>query len=376
MVSAVILAAGRGRRAGIRKQFARIGGSYLYELSLRVFREVGIRDVVLVVPEGVEIERGDVRTVPGGPERMDSVYNGVKAARGEYVLVHDSARANVSPGVVRRVMEAEGDVVVPAIRSPDSVLYGGKYVDRSKVALVQTPQKVRRKLYLEAYERAKRGGRLYTDEGSLIFGEIGIEPTLVEGDRWNFKVTYPEDLDLLRRLKLERRTLFGYDVHRLAAGRPLFLAGVKVSDETGAVGHSDGDAVLHAIVDALLSFMGYGDIGTVFPDTDPRWEGVRSTVFAEEAMALARERGISVSRLDITVIVERPKLGPFREEMVRNLSGLFSVPREEVSLKAKSGNGLYPNRVEVFALIEVTVPIRSPRAGYSGSNPSSGSHRP
>ncbi len=363
MVSAVLLSAGRGKRAGVKKQFVRIGGVPLYELSLRVLREAGITDIVLVVPEGEEVRRPDVRIIVGGPERMDSVYNGVKAARGEYVLVHDSARANVSPEVIRRVMEAEGDVVVPAVRSPDSVLYDGAYADRDRVLLVQTPQKVRRELYLEAYERAKRKGKIYTDEGSLIYGEMGIEPTLVEGDRWNFKVTYPEDLNVLRRLKVERRTLFGYDVHHLTAGRPLFLGGVKVSDEVGAAGHSDGDAVLHAVVDALLSFMGYGDIGSVFPDTDPRWEGAKSTVFVKRTMEFARERGISVSRLDITVILERPKLGPFREEIVRSLSRLFSVPEEDVSLKAKSGNGLYPDRVEVFALVEVTVPDRSPRKG-------------
>ena len=355
MVSAVLLSAGKGRRAGVKKQFVRIGGTYLYELSLRVFREVGITDIVLVIPEGEDVRREDVRIVVGGPERMDSVYNGVKAARGEYVLVHDSARANLSPEVVRRVMEAKGEAVVPVVRSPDSVLYNGRYADRDRVLLVQTPQKVRKDLYLEAYDRARRKGRIYTDEGSLIYGEMGIEPTLVEGDRWNFKVTYPEDLYVLRRLKVERRTLFGYDVHRLTAGRPLFLGGVKVSEEVGAVGHSDGDAVLHAVVDALLSFMGYGDIGSVFPDTDPRWKGARSIAFVEKTMALAHDRGISVSRLDITVIIERPKLGPLRDEIVRSLSNLFSVPEGEVSLKAKSGNGLYPDRVEVFALVEVTV---------------------
>ncbi len=353
MVSAVVLAAGKGRRIGLRKQFARVGGLYLYELSLKVIKGAGIEDVVLVLPPGERVEVEGVKTVEGGEERMDSVYNGVKAAKGEFVLVHDSARANLSPDVLKRVLEAEGDSVVPAIPSPDSVLYDGKYAHRDRVLLVQTPQKVRRDLYLKAYLRAKGKGKVYTDEGSLLLGELGIRPVVVEGGRWNFKVTYPEDLTVLRRLKLERRVLFGYDVHRLAEGRPLYLAGVKVADDLGAVGHSDGDAILHAVADALLSFLGYGDIGTVFPDSDERWRGVRSTVFAEKVLELLRERGMAVSRLDVTVILERPKLGPFREDMIRSLSSLFSVPKEAVSLKAKSGNGLYPGRVEVFALVEV-----------------------
>ncbi len=355
MVSAVLLAAGKGRRTGVRKQFVRIGSRYLFEFALEVLRRAGIEDIVLVLPPGETLDVPGVRTVGGGAERMDSVYNGVEAAKGEFVLVHDSARASLSLDLVKRILETPGDVVVPAIRPPDSVLYNGEYVNRDDVLLVQTPQKVRRSLYLEAYRKAKTSDKIYTDEGSLILGEMGIKPVIVEGERWNFKVTYPEDLEVFRRLKLERRVLFGYDVHRLAPGRPLYVGGVKVSEDFGAVGHSDGDAVLHAVVDALLSYMGYGDIGTVFPDSDDRWKGARSEVFALETVRRAREKGISVSRLDITVILERPRLGKFRKEIVANLSRLFSVPEGDVSLKAKSGNGLYPDRVEVFAVVELTL---------------------
>jgi len=339
----------------VRKQFVRIGGRRLYEYPLSVLREAGIEDVILVLPEGEMEDVEGVRTVEGGAERMDSVFNGVRAARGEYVLVHDSARANLSVGLVRRLIEAEGDVVVPAVRPPDSVFYAGRYINRDEVLLVQTPQRVRRTLLMEAYERAKAGGRLYTDEGSLILGEMGVAPKFVEGERWNFKITYPSDMEVFRRLKMSVHTLFGYDVHRLVPGRPLYLAGVKVADDFGALGHSDGDAVLHAVVDALLSFMGFGDIGTVFSDTDARWEGVRSEVFAAETARLAEERGIEVLRLDLTVVLERPKLRGFKGAMIENLSRLFNLPSERISLKAKSGNGLHPNSIQVFAIVEVGV---------------------
>ncbi|NPB03694.1 MAG: 2-C-methyl-D-erythritol 2,4-cyclodiphosphate synthase [Thermotogae bacterium] len=354
MVSGVILAAGRGRRAGGFKQFLPIGGIPLFYLSVEIFKRVGVEDVVVVLPPGEKVSL-DVKTVPGGAERMDSVFEGVKAAKGEFVLVHDSARANLSLSLLRRLISTDGDLVIPAVRPPDSVMYDGRYIDRDRVLLVQTPQKVRRSLLLKAYRKAKEKDLIYTDEGSLLMGEMGVNPIIVEGERWNFKVTYREDIEILRRLKLDRHVAFGYDVHRLVEGRPLYLAGVKISDEFGALGHSDGDAVLHAVCDAILGFIDEGDIGTVFPDTDPRWKDADSSRFVEITLKEAEKRGVEVSALDITIVLERPKLRSFKRQMRENLSRLFGLPPERIAIKAKSGNGLYPGSVRVFALVELSV---------------------
>ncbi|MEO0150184.1 MAG: 2-C-methyl-D-erythritol 2,4-cyclodiphosphate synthase, partial [candidate division WOR-3 bacterium] len=196
---------------------------------------------------------------------------------------------------------------------------------------------------------------IYPDEGSLMSGVLGIKPVFVEGNRWNFKITYPEDLMVLERLKMEKMTFFGYDVHRLELGRPLYLGGVKISEDFGAVGHSDGDVIIHAVVDALLSGLGYGDIGTVFPDNDPKWEGVRSEVFARKAMELLEERGVSIKFLDITVILSKPKLAPYRDKIVNSLKTLFNT--ENISLKAKSGNTFFDNAVQCYALVEILLPV-------------------
>ncbi|MEO0222849.1 MAG: 2-C-methyl-D-erythritol 2,4-cyclodiphosphate synthase [candidate division WOR-3 bacterium] len=354
MVSAVIVAGGKGRRIGFKKQFYKIGNKPLILFSIEVFKSLKVEDIVLVVPsEDVEGWRGlGVKVVEGGNERMHSVYNGVLISSGDYVLIHDGARANISPEVVKRVIETQGDCVIPVIKPPDSVIYNGDYINRDLVYLVQTPQKVKRNLFLKAYEMAKG---IYPDEGSLMSGVLGIRPVFVEGDRWNFKITYPEDLKVLERLKMEKRIFFGYDIHRLEMGRPLYLGGVKISEDFGAVGHSDGDVIIHAVVDALLSGLGYGDIGTVFPDNDPKWEGVRSEVFARKAMELLEERGVSIKFLDITVILSKPKLAPYRDKIVNSLKTLFNT--ENISLKAKSGNTFFDNAVQCYALVEILLPV-------------------
>jgi 2-C-methyl-D-erythritol 4-phosphate cytidylyltransferase/2-C-methyl-D-erythritol 2,4-cyclodiphosphate synthase len=348
MVSAVILAGGRGSRVGFKKQFFRVGGRRVLEFSVEVFRSLGIEDIVLVLPKEDVGKFDGLRVVEGGKERMDSVYNGVLASRGEYVLIHDSARANLSLNLAKRVLETEGDCVIPVIRPSDSIIFDGNYLDRERVFLVQTPQKVKRELFLEAYSKADK---IYPDEGSLIKGVLGIEPTFVEGERWNFKITYPEDLEVFGKLKMESLNLFGYDIHRLEEGRKLFLGGVLITEEFGAIGHSDGDVIIHAIVDALLSGLGYGDIGTNFPDTDPRWKDAKSEVFARKTMEILKKEGYRITFLDITVILQKPKLEPYREEIMENLKRLFEVDR--ISLKAKSGNTFFEGSVQCYALVRI-----------------------
>lgn len=354
MVSAIILAAGEGRRIGFKKQFFKIGGKPILYHSIEVFKLLGIEDIVIVIPkdipEDIKETLRDFKVVEGGKERMDSVYNGVKAAKGEYVLVHDSARANISIDVVKRVLYEEGECVIPVIRPSDSVIYRGEYVNRDETFLVQTPQKVKRDLYIKAYEMA--GGRVFPDEGSLILEVLGIKPKFVEGDRWNFKITYRDDLEVFMKMKTETLFAFGYDIHKLVKGIPLYLGGIKVSDDFGALGHSDGDVIIHSIVDAALSSLGYGDIGSVFPDDDPRWKGARSEVFAEITMDILKKEGWRIKNADIVVILSRPKISPFREKIIENLKRIFGL--ERVSLKAKSGNTFFEDAVQCYAFITLT----------------------
>ncbi len=350
----VLVAAGKGRRFGADKVWQALGGRplWFYPLS-RLLAHPRVGEAVLVVHPGrVEEARervaslGTVSVVPGGEERQDSVRAGVAAVSGEVVLVHDAARAWVSLGVVDALLDHPGEVVVPVLPVPDTLrkLAGetlGEEVDRAGVVRVQTPQKIRRDLYVQALKRA--GGRRFRDESTLISETLGVPAHTVPGDERMFKVTYPEDLDRLRALWVSGiRVGTGFDRHRLVPGEGFPLGGVRIPAPVGVAAHSDGDVVLHALVDALLGAVGAGDIGEHFPDTDPRWQGADSTVFLQEALTMLHRRGLWVVQVDCTVFLEGVKLRPHKSHIREHLARLLGLSVDRVNLKAKTGEKVGP----------------------------------
>ncbi len=353
-VSVVLVAAGRGRRFGQDKVWIALGGRplWMYPL-LRLHSHPSVGDVVLVVHPSRVAEAQEkvaplerVSVVPGGEERQDSVRAGVEAASGEVVLVHDAARAWVSLRVVDALLDHPGDMVVPVLPVPDTLRRRegdrlGEEVDRRALVRIQTPQKVRKSLYLQAFSRA--GGRRFRDESTLISEVLGFPVHTVPGDERMFKVTYPEDLDRLRALWMSGiRVGTGFDRHRLVSGKGFPLGGVWIPGSWGVEAHSDGDVVLHALVDALLGAMGAGDIGERYPDTDPRWAGAASERFLRETLQNLRRRGLWVVQVDCTVFLEAVKLRAHKARIRENLARLLGVPVDRVNLKAKTGEKVGP----------------------------------
>lgn len=361
-VSAVVVAGGRGVRAGgsTPKQFLDLGGRSVLQHSVAAMAShPDVREVVVVLPEASLAEAaaliGDVRVpcrcVVGGARRQDSVRAGFDAtdAQADVVLVHDAARPFVPPAVIDRVIAAAATTgaSVPCVPVADTVKRAEiregvgvvlKTVPRESLWLAQTPQGFRRDVLARAVADGA-GAIEATDEARLV--ELaGGTVAIVDGDRRNTKLTTAEDIEEAQQRMREWRVGTGYDLHQLVGGRPLVLAGVVVPSQKGPLGHSDGDVVCHALTDAILGGAGAGDIGQLFPNTDPQWKDAPGLDLLARALARVREAGWRVVNADVTVILETPKLSPHVAEIRRRLADCLGVEVGAVSVKGKTNEGV------------------------------------
>jgi 2-C-methyl-D-erythritol 4-phosphate cytidylyltransferase/2-C-methyl-D-erythritol 2,4-cyclodiphosphate synthase len=361
--AAIIVSGGSGSRMGRPKQFLPLADSTVAELSLKCFVGMAeVESVVLVLGEdsfkehGRRLSGGKVKVVAAGPTRMGSVRNGFAALpKGiEVVAVHDGARSMITPEIVRATFAeaAKSGAAIAAVPVKDTlkvVEKGGHAVsdtpERARYWAAQTPQTYRYAILEEALEKFA-GDADATDESQLV-ERCGHKVSVVESSYENFKITTPEDITMASAIieareggRRESRTGFGYDIHRLVEGRELWLAGVKVPHTKGLLGHSDGDAVLHACCDAVLGALGLGEIGIAFPPTDPKFKGLESKEIVANTLGKLAACGGELVHLDATLIAEEPKLKPHYEKLKASLAALFKLPESRVSLKAKSNEGL------------------------------------
>lgn len=354
--AAVVVAAGSGSRAGGPKQWRLLGGKPVLRWSVEALIQAGAAEVVVVVPSGAEPEAAAAleglsgwRAVAGGASRAASVRNGLAVLGGpgdRPVLVHDAARPLLSDAVITRCLRAldDADGALPALPVADSlrraeagVVAGA--VDRDGLWRAQTPQAFRLKTLTEAY-RAWPAEEPATDEATVV-QRAGGRVRLVEGDPRLMKLTFPEDFAMAEALIPRRtRTGSGFDVHRWGPGDAVWLCGIEIPHDQTLIGHSDADAGLHALTDAILGAMGDGDIGDHFPPTDPQWKGASSDRFLLHAVERLHARGGRLVNVDVTLICERPKVKPHRQAMRERLAGLLGLPLEAVSVKATTTEGL------------------------------------
>lgn len=361
-VSAVIVAAGSGTRFGGErpKQLALLAGRPVLSRTLQAFEASRvISEIILVLPadwletiidEAVKpYGLTGVKCVPGGENRTESTRRGFEVASGAIILVHDGVRPLVKVDLIEKVARAawEHSAALAAVLVSDTLKkvkdgLVSKTVDRDALWRAQTPQGFKRDLLASALAGAQ--AETATDDVGLV-ERLGLTAFVVPGSLSNFKITDREDLAMAEALlssapaKLPR-TGHGYDLHRLAPGRPLFLAGVEIPFELGLLGHSDADVMAHALVDAILGAAGLGDIGLHFPDSQARWAGVSGSALLKEAMAKARAAGFELVNADVTLVGERPKIGPYRQAMAEAVALALSVPANLINIKATTTEGL------------------------------------
>lgn len=344
--TAILVAAGASRRMGFDKLSYRLpdGRTVLETSCAALAAHPAVRQVVLVAganrPECERIAAACPKpccVVDGGETRADSVRNGLAAAEGALVAIHDAARPFVSRAVITAALEvaARTGAAAPAVPVKDTikVAQGGRVVstpDRAMLYAVQTPQCFSREKYRQALACVTgEQARQVTDDCSL-FELAGMPVELTAGDYGNYKITTPDDLKKEKTMRIGH----GYDVHRLVEDRKLILGGVEIPYEKGLLGHSDADVLLHAVMDAVLGAAALGDIGRHFPDTDPAYRGADSLALTRAVAALIREHGYTVGNIDATILCQKPKLAPYIEEMRRNIAAAFGVTADAVSVKA------------------------------------------
>lgn len=361
------------------KLYLPLGGKPVLVRSLEVFENLSeISRAVVTVPKGQEIfvrslfkKHGLKKpvVVRGGQTRAESVKNGMKAlgASADWVMVHDGARPLVTQDSIRKLfLESAGmdgvllaKKVVPTLKEAREDRVVLKTVDRTKLFEAETPQMIRRDVLEKAYRLPQ--SLQATDEASLAEAVNG-KLKLVVHDTWNPKITTVQDYDLARKFwdaqAVTTRTGFGRDIHKLVPGRKMILGGVKIPFEKGPLGHSDGDALLHAVTDALLGTMGAGDIGDWFSDKDPKHKNIASTKILQAVMAEAKKMGITPAHVDTVIVLERPKLGAYKLEMKKTIAKLLDLSLENVSIKAKTAEGFGPEGQGLAVSCEAVVTVR------------------
>jgi 2-C-methyl-D-erythritol 4-phosphate cytidylyltransferase / 2-C-methyl-D-erythritol 2,4-cyclodiphosphate synthase len=370
-VSAIIAAGGRGSRFGGAqpKQLQPLAGVPILKRTIDAcLHGYAFDEVVVAVPADLAANPpsylDDVIVVEGGDRRQDSVANAFRAVApsSQVIVIHDAARPLISASLIERTVAAavEHGAAIAALQARDTVKRSDASriirgtLPRDEVFLAQTPQAFRvgvlRDALLHAEALAKAGAIASTahdaTDEAMLAEAAGHHVHLVEGDPRNLKITTPDDLEMAERLlgagsrPATMRIGNGYDLHRLVAGRPLILGGVTIPFDRGLDGHSDADAVCHAVTDAILGAASAGDIGRHFPDTDPAFTGANSIELLTRAAAVVHAAGYAVANVDVVVIAQRPKLSPYVDAMRASLARALGIDSQQVSVKGKTNEGV------------------------------------
>ncbi len=357
-ITAIILAAGNSSRmnSNSSKLLMDVCSKTVIKRTLENFQNCETIDEIILVSRECDIdslkkESSEISKVKaivvGGENRQQSVFNGVSACKhSDFVAIHDGARPFASIDDITRVCEmainrgaaALAVKVKDTIKETDERNKVVKTPDRSNLWQVQTPQVIDFDTYMKAHEKAEMDGMVFTDDCALV-EYFGKEVYMCEGDYKNIKITTPEDIQIAvaftkREGEAMLRIGHGYDVHRLVEERKLVIGGVEIQHEKGLLGHSDADVLLHAISDAVLGAAALGDIGTVFPDSDPKFCGADSLLLLSEVIKLVSRKGFEIVNIDATVVAQAPKINPFIFKMRENVARVCDILVENVSIKA------------------------------------------
>lgn len=341
----IILAAGKSSRfkSNIPKQFHFYNRDILINHSIKKFTEINeVKQIFVGLNKKYQkkylpIIKKTKKVIfyNGGAYRSDSVKNGLNKIKNNFthVLIHDSARADVSTKLIKKIIKElkRYDCVIPVVTSSDTTIYKKKYVDRNQIKLIQTPQGFNLKKIKKFHKNNK--DKKITDD-SILFNLNNEIIKIVKGEEKNKKITYVKDLG-----SKEKFFGIGYDIHKMSLGYNLYIGGIKIPSKFGAIGHSDGDSLLHALIDSFMGAAKLGDIGTIFPN-NKKYKDIRSTKLVVEIMKKLRSINLKVSSIDLNIILQSPNLKPYKEKIKKNISKLCLIEPNKINIKAKTTDKL------------------------------------
>ena len=353
--SLIILAGGNSHRfkSNIGKPYQKISGKSLIEISIikaRKFKQ--IKKIVLVYNKKDKkhvklLNLKNVKLIQGGKTRQKSARNAlkylIKQKSISKVLIHDAARPNFSEKLLDRILRnmKNSKAVIPKIKIQDAVkqIYDSsneEYIvsrKRDNLFLTQTPQAFNLK---EIHHLYKINFEKYKDDDISLFMNLN-KVKFIEGEKNNFKITEKEDFENLKKIFRSKLSVgIGFDIHRLVSKRKLYLAGLKIKSKVGTLGHSDGDPVLHSIIDAILGACRLGDIGEMFSDKSIKFKDIRSTILLERVIKKIKIKGYYVNNIDINIISQTPKIKNYKNKMINNIAKLCEINKHQINIKGKT----------------------------------------
>ena len=345
---AIILAAGKGHRYSktIPKQYIVFDNELVINYSLKLFCKINsIKKIILVInkPDFNKFKsqiykNKKIVVIKGGNERKDSVFlalNKLKKYNPKKILIHDSARPFINKKLIDKITKysKNNDAIIPCIKNRDTTVYKNKILDREKTLSIQTPQCFTYKKIFLLHKKYKN--KKFNDESSLFFFEK-LKVKKIAGNYNNIKITHKSDVDVKKK---NISFGIGYDIHRLEKNYKLYLGGVKIPYSMGLVGHSDGDPVIHALIDSILGSKKLGDIGTLFPN-NKIFKNKRSTLFLKEVIKIIKINNITINNIDINIIAQRPSLKKYKKIISNNLAKICNINQKQISVKAKTTDRL------------------------------------
>ena len=349
--SFILLAGGESNRfkSSIPKQYHKIAGKTLIDISInKIIEFKEIKKIVIVFNRKhkkylTKINLKNIKFIEGGSNRRESAYNALKYLKKQKkiskVLIHDAARPNFSKNLIIKIIKhsKKNSTVIPTLKLEDALKQKHKKrtdnLIRDNFFTTQTPQCFNVPEILKLHKNNKN--KYKDDDFSLI--EDNKETKFIEGEKKNFKITNQDDLNLMQQIyKSKIRIGIGFDVHRLVKNRKLYLGGVKIPSKVGTLGHSDGDPVLHAVIDAILGACKMGDIGEIFSDKNKKFKNISSSKLIRQIVAEIKNKNYIINNMDINIITETPKLKKYKEKIIKNLANLCEISLAQINIKAKT----------------------------------------
>ena len=346
-VTLIILCAGNSSRFALsaKKQWLRTENSPLWLFVTNRLKDSSTFDKIIIASHKDELNymknfSDDFIFIEGGESRQESMKKALQKVTSDFVMVTDVARACVPKDVILNLIDNKNnaDCIVPTLNVSDTVVYENETINRDNVKLIQTPQLSR----VDVLNKALDTYIEFTDDSSAI-KKIGGTVKYIEGSIKSKKLTFEEDISIIECIKEPTNSFFtgtGFDIHPFEENKKMWLGGIKIDVPYGFKAHSDGDVLIHSLIDALLGACGAGDIGEFFPDTDAQYKNIDSKILLKDIVKFIYNVGYEIVNIDLTIIAQKPKINPYKQEIKTTIAKLLNLEKQFVNIKATTAEKL------------------------------------